>query len=205
MLNRGVFLDRDGTINEEVCYLSHENQFKLIDGTVEAIRLLRQSGFKVVLFTNQAGVARGYFSERTVHRIHQVMTDMLQAQNAHLDGIYYCPHHPTSGIGLYRIACSCRKPKPGMLERAARELNIDLKQSFVVGDKVSDLEAGYAVDCRTVLVRTGYGLQAEMQFSNYKFQPHHVAANVLEAAQWISTQDTQHENDGRPTRPVRQD
>jgi D-glycero-D-manno-heptose 1,7-bisphosphate phosphatase len=189
MLNRGVFLDRDGTINEEVCYLSHENQLKLIDGTVEAIRSLKKAGFKVIIFSNQAGVARGYFSEQTLQRIHQVITDMLQAQDAHLDAIYYCPHHPTAGIGHYRAECDCRKPKPGMLEKAARELKIDLRRSFVVGDKISDLEAGYAVGCRGVLVRTGYGLQAERQFGNYEFQPHHVAESVLGAAQWIMTQN----------------
>jgi D-glycero-D-manno-heptose 1,7-bisphosphate phosphatase len=189
MLNRGVFFDRDGTINEEVCYLSHEDQLKLIDGTAEAIKSLKKAGFKIIIFSNQAGVARGYFSEQTLNRIHQVMADMLRAQGAHLDAIYYCPHHPTAGIGFYRMDCDCRKPKPGMLERAARELKIDLSRSFVVGDKISDLEAGYAVGCRGVLVRTGYGLQAEKKFSNYKFQPHHVAANIFEAARWILTQN----------------
>jgi D-glycero-D-manno-heptose 1,7-bisphosphate phosphatase len=194
MANRSVFLDRDGTINEEVRHLSHEDQLKLIDGAAEAIKLLKASGFRVVVFTNQAAVARGNLSEQDLNRIHQVMADMLQAQNAHLDAIYYCPHHPTAGNGLYRIACNCRKPRPGMLERAARELKIDLSQSFVVGDKISDLEAGLAVGCRGVLVRTGYGLKAERLFRNCEFQPHYVATNVLEAAHWILMQHVRHQS-----------
>lgn len=159
---------------------------KLINGAAEAIKLLKKTGFKVVIFTNQAGIARGYFSEQTLQRIHQVMENMLQAQGAYLDAIYYCPHHPTEGIGLYRITCNCRKPGPGMLLRAAGELGIDLSRSFVVGDKMSDLEAGRLVGCQGILVRTGYGLEAEKQLSHYKFKPHHIAANILEAARWIA-------------------
>ncbi len=181
----GVFLDRDGTINEEVSYLADISQLKLIDGTPEAIGLLKKSNFKVVVFTNQAAVAKGYLSEKALQGIHHRMEDMLRAQNARIDAIYYCPHRPTEGIAPYNVDCSCRKPKPGMLERASRDLRIDLTKSFVVGDKMTDLEAGYAVGCRGILVRTGYGRESEKQVITHNFQPDYVAANLLEASQWI--------------------
>lgn len=185
MLNRGVFLDRDGTINEEVHHLSQPQQFKLIDGAAEAISLLNQAGFKVVVFTNQSAVARGALSEAGLQAIHQLMVDRLGAQGAYLDGIYWCPHHPTAGVGPYKVACQCRKPKPGMLERAARELAIDLSGSFVVGDKMSDLEAGYAAGCRNILVRTGYGLEQEALFNGHHFYPDYVADDLWAATEWI--------------------
>jgi D-glycero-D-manno-heptose 1,7-bisphosphate phosphatase len=185
MTNRCVFLDRDGTINEEVNYLSHPEQLRLIDDAAEAIRLLNNAGFKVVVVTNQAGVARGYFSESTVDEIHQALKKNLREKEAQIDAIYYCPHHPVAGVGVYKIDCNCRKPKPGLLETAANELNLDLRQSFVVGDKISDLEAGKAVGCQNILVRTGYGRESEKEVSGYHWQPDFVADNLLEAAEWI--------------------
>ncbi len=188
MPNRCVFLDRDGTINEEVNYLSHPKQLRLIAGAAAAIKLLNQAEFKVVVVTNQAGIARGYFTEQTVREIHQALERMLGEQGAAVDAIYYCPHHPAAGIGVYRQECNCRKPNPGMLERAARELNIDLGESFVVGDKISDLEAGLAVGCRNILVQTGYGLESTNEFSGAAWRPEYVADNLLEAARWILKQ-----------------
>lgn len=185
MLNRCVFLDRDGTINEEVNYLSRPDQLRLIAGAAEAIKRLKHAGLKVVVITNQAGVARGYFSEPALQQIHLELEQMLRAQDAHLDAIYYCPHHPTAGIGVYKIDCSCRKPKPGLLEKAARELNLDLRRSFIVGDKPADLQAGEVVGCRTILVRTGYGLESEKELAAGNFQPDHIADDLLEASRWI--------------------
>ncbi|MCG3120191.1 MAG: D-glycero-beta-D-manno-heptose-1,7-bisphosphate 7-phosphatase [bacterium] len=186
MLNRGVFLDRDGTINEEVNYLSRPEQLRLLDGVVEAITSLNRAGFKVVVVTNQAGVARGFFSEAMVPAIHDALRKMLEP--AQIDAFYYCPHHPTAGVGIYKTDCHCRKPKPGMLEQAAREWNIDLRRSFVVGDKISDLAAGRAVDCRNILVRTGYGGEEEKVFADYPWQPDFVADNLQKAARWILLQ-----------------
>ncbi len=185
MLDRCVFLDRDGTINEEVNYLSRPDQLRLVAGAAEAIKRLKHAGLKVVIITNQAGVARGYFSEPALQQIHLELEKMLRAQDAHIDAIYYCPHHPTAGIGVYKIDCNCRKPKPGLLERAARELNLDLRQSFIVGDKPADLKAGDTVGCRTILVRTGYGLESENELAGGEFQPDHIADDLLEAARWI--------------------
>lgn len=185
MLNRAVFLDRDGTINEEITYLSRPDQLRLLDGAAEAIRLLNQAAFKVVIVTNQAGVARGYFSEETVREIHWALENMLGENGAHVDAIYYCPHHPSAGLGVYKADCQCRKPKPGMLEKASAELGLDLCQAFVVGDKISDLQAGRAVGCHNILVRTGYGLESEKDFSACAWQPDWIADNLLAAARWI--------------------
>ncbi|MCI0692481.1 D-glycero-beta-D-manno-heptose 1,7-bisphosphate 7-phosphatase [candidate division KSB1 bacterium] len=185
MLNRCVFLDRDGTINEEVNYLSRPDQLRLIAGAAEAIKRLNQAGLKVVIITNQAGIARGYFSEAALQQIHLELIKMLRAQDAHIDAIYYCPHHPTAGIGVYKKDCNCRKPKPGLLEKAARELNLDLHQSFIAGDKPADLQAGEAVGCRTILVRTGYGLESEKGLAGGEFQPNHIADDLFEASRRI--------------------
>jgi len=185
MPNCGVFLDRDGTINEEINYLSRPDQLRLLDGAAEAIKLLNQAGCKVVVTTNQAGVARGYFSEQTVQEIHRALENMLGENGARLDAIYYCPHHPGAGLGAYKADCQCRKPKPGMLEKAADDLGLDLRQAFVVGDKISDLQAGRAAGCQNILVRTGYGLESEKEFSAYAWQPDWIANNLLEAARWI--------------------
>jgi len=189
MLNRAVFLDRDGTITEEVGYLNHIDELCFIDGAPAAIARLNKFKFNAVVVTNQAGVARGYFAESSVRRVHSAIEERLKVHNAHIDAFYYCPHHPTEGIGRYRVACHCRKPKPGMLERAARELQIDFNSSYVVGDKISDLAAGYAVGCRLILVRTGYGRESEEQFIGHNLQPHFIAADVQQAVKWILQDD----------------
>lgn len=194
MQYRGVFLDRDGTINEEVNYLNKIDQLKLIDGTTEAIRLLNNAGYKVVVITNQAAIARGYLTEEYLTVIHAKMEKMLREGNAYLDAIYYCPHHPTAGLGSYKVDCRCRKPGSGMLEQAASELNIDLTASFIIGDKISDLGAGVAVGCSKILVRTGYGKKTEKEIQNYPFQPDYIALNLLEAVKWILKEDM---NQGR--------
>lgn len=188
MLNRAVFLDRDGTINQEVGYLSDVNELRLIAGAPTAIAKLNKEAFKVVVVTNQAGVARGYFSEDRVQRIHSVMRERLGHEQANVDAFYYCPHHPTEGIGAYKVECHCRKPKPGMLVAAARELQIDLKHSFVVGDMLSDLAAGYAVGCRQVLVLTGYGYESQRALAGSPCQPDFIALDILEACRWILQQ-----------------
>jgi D-glycero-D-manno-heptose 1,7-bisphosphate phosphatase len=156
-----VFLDRDGVIVEEVGYLATPEELKIIPGAVGAITELNRAGVPVVVVTNQAGVARGYFPESRVREIHADMDELLAAGGAVIDAYYYCPHHPTEGERPYRQECACRKPKPGMLLRAGGELQLDLARSFMVGDKLSDLEAGAAAGCRTVLVRTGYGARFE--------------------------------------------
>ncbi|MEK7374927.1 MAG: HAD family hydrolase, partial [Thermodesulfobacteriota bacterium] len=137
-----VFLDRDGTINEEVGYLDRIEKLRLIPGAAEAIRLINESGMKAIVVTNQSGVARKFFDEASVDEVHARLRDMLRAEGAFLDGVYYCPHHPTEGRGDYLRTCDCRKPAPGLLLRAAEELQLDLARSYMVGDTLKDIEAG---------------------------------------------------------------
>ncbi len=173
-----VFLDRDGTINKEVDYLDDPNRLYLIPGAAEAIRLLNDAGMRVIVVSNQAGVGRGYFSTATVEAIHQQLAKQLAIHGARLDAIYYCPHHPSDG-------CECRKPKTGMLLQASRKYGLDMRRAFIVGDKVSDLDAGRRVGCRTVLVLTGYGEQARETLNNSIFQPDYISPDLSDAVKWI--------------------
>ena len=153
-----LFLDRDGVLIEEVDYLARPEQVRLIPGSAAAVRRVNDAGWKVVVVSNQSGVARGLFPESALSEIHRAISAQLLAEaGAMIDAFYYCPHHPTEGIGAYRIDCDCRKPKPGMLLRAAAELGIDTSKSWMVGDRLTDLRAGASAGCRTILVRTGYG------------------------------------------------
>jgi len=158
-LHRAVFLDRDGTINEEREYLWRTEDFFFIDGAVEAIRLLRSAGYLVVVVTNQSGIGRGYYSEQDLERLHRHMQNELESRGAEVDAYYFCPHHPLHGKGAYAGDCDCRKPLPGMLLQAAGQLGIDLEHSWMVGDKRADMEAGLAAGCRAILVKTGYGAE----------------------------------------------
>lgn len=155
-MHKAVFLDRDGTVTEEVGYLNDLSKLRLIPNAGKAIQALNQSGFKVILVTNQAGVARGYFPETLVHEAHDQLKQMLRQEGAYLDGIYHCPHHPTAGTTRYTMTCDCRKPSIGLIQRAVRDLSLDVKQSYVVGDKWSDVELGHRAGAFSVLVLSGY-------------------------------------------------
>ena len=188
MLNRAVFLDRDGTINVEVNHLDDESKLALIEGAAEGIALLRAAGFKVVIVTNQSVITRGRITEAKLRQIHLALAEALSANGARSDAIYFCPHHPKEGGGDYTLSCECRKPRPGMLLQASRELEIDLRRSYMVGDKLSDLEAGRAAGCREILVRTGYGDRSETLLDGSVPRPDYVADDLLEAARWIKEQ-----------------
>jgi D-glycero-D-manno-heptose 1,7-bisphosphate phosphatase len=159
-MKRAVFIDRDGTINEEKEYLYRTDDFSFIDSAPQAIRLLNEAGFLVIVVSNQSGVARGYYTEEDVHLLHRHIASQLELQGARVDAWYYCPHHP-DGRGSYALPCRCRKPLPGMLLEAARRYDIDLESSIMIGDKLVDVEAGTAAGCRSILVRTGYGAEEE--------------------------------------------
>jgi D-glycero-D-manno-heptose 1,7-bisphosphate phosphatase len=176
-----VFLDRDGTINEEVHYLDDPDRLYLIPGAAEAIRLLNEADILTIVVSNQAGVGRGYFSATTVEAIHEQLAKQLFWHGAHVDATYYCVHHPNEG-------CDCRKPKTGMLKQAAREHSIDTHLSFMVGDKVSDLEAGRQVGCQTVLVLTGHGEKAREACKDSYFRPDYVSIDLRDAVKWIMAQ-----------------
>ncbi len=181
-----VFLDRDGTINEQMGYVNHLDRFVLLPGVGAAIRRLNEAGLPVVVVSNQSGVARGYFPEELVGRVNRKMIDELAAEGARLDGIYYCPHHPRAESPEYRIDCDCRKPRPGLILRASEELGLDPARSFVVGDRISDIEAARRVGARAVLVLTGYGRgDLEYVLPRKEVRPDHTAEDLGAAADWI--------------------
>jgi D-glycero-D-manno-heptose 1,7-bisphosphate phosphatase len=159
---RAVFLDRDGVVNVDNGYVSQVDDFEFIEGVIEACKKLKEKGYLLVLITNQSGIARGYFSEEQFHSLTEWMDWSLADRGVDLDGIYYCPHHADKGLGEYKVDCDCRKPKPGMLLSAIKDLNIDVSNSILVGDKVSDLQAGIAAGIkRNYLVRTGKEITSE--------------------------------------------
>ena len=177
-MNKAVFLDRDGTLNEEIGYLHRVEDFRWLPGAVDAVRALKQTGWAIVVITNQAGVGRGYYTEREVAELHDHLGAELAQAGTGIDAIYYCPHHPDAG-------CQCRKPGTLLYERAARELDIDLSASFAVGDRLTDLIPARRLGCHTVLVQTGYG-QAELARAEMEgFHVDHVAPNLGEASEWI--------------------
>jgi len=181
-----VFLDRDGTIIEEVDYLDNIGQLKLIPGAAQAIRLLNQTAIPVIMITNQSGVARGYFSESLVKQLHQQLNELLEAKSAYLDAIYYCPHHPTAGNPPYRQQCSCRKPNPGMVEQAIRDLQLGKRHSFIVGDKLTDIELARRAGAEGILVLTGYGEEQRKRLDETEnVQPAYIATDLLQAIQWV--------------------
>jgi len=179
-----VFLDRDGTIIEEVGYLDRPERVELYPYSIEAIRALNRAGLTLVMVTNQSGVARGFFSEEVVHAVHRHIADLLAAGGAWLDAYYYCPHHPDGRVAEYATACQCRKPERGMVDRAVRELGIDPARSFTVGDRWLDVALAQRVGARGVLVRTGYGLTEE-QKPKPDVRADAVVNNLAEAAGWI--------------------
>ncbi len=176
------FLDRDGVVIDDTHYVGTVDQIRWIPDSAAAVRNANDAGFAVVVVSNQSGVARGLFGEAEVEVIHQHIRDHFLAESgATFDRFYYCPHLETEGVGRYRIDCECRKPKPGMLLRAARELDLDLSRSWLIGDRLSDMEAGSAAGCRTILVRTGYGKNVELPEGSASL----VCANLAEAVQRI--------------------
>lgn len=156
-LNRAVFLDRDGTINVDKGFVHSIDDFEFIPGVPQAIKLLKNAGFLVIVVTNQSGVARGYYPLDAVHRLHQYLSDQLAEFGTGVDGYYICPHHLQGKEYDYARACSCRKPFPGMILHAAEDFAIDLTCSYMIGDKQSDVQAGLAAGCRPMLLATGYG------------------------------------------------
>ena len=184
-----VFLDRDGTLTDEVGYVNHPSRLRLLPRSAEAIRRLNAAAVPAVVVTNQAGIARGYFSQDVLDTVNATLVARLAEAGARLDGIYVCPHHPTEGEPPYRARCECRKPKPGLLRRAAAELGVDLARSTMIGDKPSDLVPGREVGAATVLVLTGYG-RGEWEYHRDRFEvkPDHVADDLLDAVEWALAQ-----------------
>lgn len=181
--NVAVFIDRDGTINEEAGYINHIDRFKLLPNTAAAIHLLNLNNIKAVVVTNQAGVARGYFQECLIKDVHNRLIETLKKDSAYIDGIYYCPHHPEAGSDKYRKRCRCRKPNTGMLEMAADDISIDISRSYVVGDKISDVQMAHTAGAKGIMVLTGYG-KGELELHG-SVKPDYIGNDLLKAVEWI--------------------
>jgi histidinol-phosphate phosphatase family protein len=177
VLRRAVFLDRDGTVAEDVNYCRRPEDFRMFPRAAEAIAMLNRAKLAVVVVTNQSGIARGYLTEETLTRIHQKMKEELARHGAWVDAIYYCPHHPDDG-------CGCRKPRANLFSRAVEELGLALAGSYVIGDQETDLLAGQALGCQTVLVETG-----PTPWTANRVRPNHRAPTLYEAAQWILSRE----------------
>ena len=170
-----VFLDRDGTINEDTGYIDSPDRLVLISGASSAIKELNLKGFRTVVITNQSGVGRGYFSKEALDTVNKRLEWLIKKQGAHLDAIYYCPHHPDDN-------CECRKPATGLLEKAKRDFNIDFKKSYVVGDKASDVEIAKNIGCKVILVLTGMGKDEKKKLQS---APSYIADDLKDAVEWI--------------------
>lgn len=191
-LRPAVFLDRDGTVNEQMGYINHISRFHLLPNAAKAIKLLNDQDVPVIIVSNQSGLARGYFPKELLVEVHEKMNVLLNQEGASIDGLYYCPHHPEAKEEEFRQACSCRKPKTGMLKQAAEELNLDLAKSFLVGDRWSDIKCAQGAGCTPVLVLTGYGRGDQKYIGpTQDIQPSFVAEDLLQAAEWIIKQINQ--------------
>jgi D-glycero-D-manno-heptose 1,7-bisphosphate phosphatase len=183
-------MDRDGTVSEEVGYVNHLSRFRLFPYSAAAIKLLNDNGWLAIIVTNQAGVARGYFSEDIIVRVHEQIERDLQTASAKLDAIYYCAHHPSVGEPPYRLDCDCRKPKTGLIERASADFAIDLDRSWMVGDRYGDIELARNAKLHSAFVLSGYGRgEWEYQRGSWSMEPEVVAENLLEVVKIIIARD----------------
>ncbi len=181
-----VFIDRDGTINEQMGYINHPSRFLLLPGAAEAIRILNRSGYLAIVVSNQSGVARGYFPIDLVHRVHDRMEKVLSAEGAWIDGIFFCPHHPQGEVPEYAVACDCRKPGTGLIGEARNRFDIDMAGSYVIGDRCQDLEMARRAGLPGVLVLTGYGRgEREYVLPGEAVRPAYIAEDILGAVRWI--------------------
>ncbi|NJN86648.1 MAG: HAD family hydrolase [Leptolyngbyaceae cyanobacterium SL_7_1] len=177
-----IFLDKDGTLIEDVPYNVDPDRIRLTAGAIAGLQQLHQAGYPLIIISNQAGVARGYFAEAALLGVQQRVRGLLMEAGIPLAGFYYCPHHPAGSLPQYAIPCDCRKPRPGLLLQAAREQAIDLQRSWFIGDILHDVEAGRAAGCRTILLDNGNETEWEL---SYRRLPHHVVKDLSEAAEVI--------------------
>lgn len=186
MKRPAVFMDRDGTVNEQMGYINHISRFDILPGVTEAVRLLNENGFLAIVVSNQSGVARGYFPVDLVERVHEHLRTSLKKEGAHIDGIFFCPHYPRGLLPEYCFECDCRKPKTGLLEQARKRFDIDMERSYAIGDRHTDMEFAHNARLKSVLVKTGYGLgEIEHILPRSSLKPEYIARDLLDAVQWI--------------------
>ncbi|MDA2927796.1 HAD-IIIA family hydrolase [Acidobacteria bacterium AH-259-G07] len=204
MPKRAIFLDRDGTLIEEIPHLHRVQDVRVYPKAFEVLRRINRSDSLAVVITNQSAIARGLLTEEDLQEIHRTITGLFRENSAWIDSFYYCPHHPQAGSGPYSRTCRCRKPEPGLLLRAARDLEIELAASHIIGDRLHDVEAGHRAGCKSILVKTGYGRE-ELLLLNEKSSPtadsphplrhpDYVAENILDGVKWI----LEHGFEGQP-------
>ena len=186
MKRPAVFIDRDGTVNEQMGYINHISRFVLLPGADKAIRLLNSHQYLAIIVSNQSGVARGYYPIELVDEVHAHMEALMKKEDAFIDGIIFCPHSKKGNVPEYSIECDCRKPKTGLIEKAKRTFEIDMDNSYVIGDRYSDIELALRLDVKGILVTTGYGQgDLEYVFPRLSFRPAHIAKDLLHAVEWI--------------------
>lgn len=186
MKKPALFIDRDGTINEQMGYINHMSRFVILPGVSEAVRLLNENHFLAIVVSNQSGVARGYHPIALVHDLHAYLQGVLKKEGAAIDGIFFCPHDSRGTVPEYTRTCHCRKPGTGLIDQACESFDIDLRSSYVVGDRHTDMEMAHRAGVRGILVKTGYGLgEIDYVLPHQSVQPAHIAEDLLEAVQWI--------------------
>jgi len=186
-----IFLDRDGTINEQMGYINHISRFIILDNVPEAIRLLNENSFLVIILSNQSGVARGYFPIELVDEVHSSLRGSLKEQGASIDGIFFCPHYPRGKIPEYCFECDCRKPKTGLIDQACDSFDIDMSRSYMVGDRYTDIEFAHRSGLKGIMVKTGYGLgDIKYILPDKDIKPAYMAENLFNAVKWILNNET---------------
>lgn len=186
MKAKAIFIDRDGTINEEMGYINHLDRFIVFPFVAPSIQIFNQLGYKVIIVTNQSGVARGYFNIALLKELHERLMEQIQTEGGIIDAIYYCPHHPTEGSLEYRMECDCRKPKPGMVHRAVEEFEINLKTSYMIGDRYKDIVFANQLGLTSGFVMTGYGRGEYLyQRQQWEVKPDLIGENLLDIAKQI--------------------
>lgn len=190
MKKPAVFIDRDGTINEQLGYINHLSRFVILPGVSEAVRLLNKNNWWAIIVSNQGGLARGYYPMELVDEIHAFLKSSLKEQGAIIDGIFFCPHHPAGVVPEYSTECDCRKPETGLVDKALEAFDIDMSSSYVVGDRHVDIELASRLNLKGVLVKTGYG-QGELEYiiPEKRLKPDHVAEGLLDAVKWILNEE----------------
>ena len=186
MKKPAVFIDRDGTMNEQMGYVNHLSRFKILPRVPQAVRMLNHHGFLVLVVSNQSGVARGYYPLDLVKTLHHLLVTRIREKKGSIDGIFFCPHHPAGSVPEFSRDCDCRKPKTGLIEQACKSFEIDLLRSIVVGDMCTDMELAQRAGLPGVLVKTGYGLgEIEYILPRKTVKPSHIAEDLLDAVRWI--------------------